>query len=411
MADNPEPTQWSVVLSANESGAYTHQKISSADQLTSIIQGAATSGLAVIAGAPAPLPPDSKQQAVVFTDLSDLNAVLEDGPADQVIQVQTGMTVAQLNALLAKRRQWWPIEAPASASIMDVLHTGEGGCLEHGYGGPRDLVLGMNVVLGSGEAIKCGGKVVKNVSGYDIGKLFIGSRGWLGIIVSAHLRLYALPETSITSCFQFPDALSAYGAAVNLMHCGLPLSALEVLSSSRAQAVAHGPSIQLLQAVTQSNHQSCALVIRTQGIPAMATEVSEAASTLLTTSRVATLADGADLDLWQRLADQDSALMQLNCCARDALLLIDLCAKHNLHGRWQWRPSKGKLFLEVKDAGEFAAMLAEQRWHEPLITGFATASHHYRLQRFPDDPVSAALKLRLKQQYDPSSIMNPFVAL
>jgi FAD/FMN-containing dehydrogenase len=401
VADNSESMQWSVVLSSNESGAYTHQKVSTTEQLTSIIQGASNNGLAIMTGKPAPLPPNCKQQAVVFADLTDLKSVLEDGLADQVIQVQTGMTVRELNSLLAQRRQWWPVEAAETATIMDVLHRGDGGCLEHGYGGPRDLVLGMNVVLGSGEAIKCGGRVVKNVSGYDIGKLFLGSRGWLGIIVSAHLRLYALPQTSITTSFQFNDLTSAYDAVVKLLHSGLPVSCLEVLSSSRWKDV---------QQSSPASEQDCMVVVRTQGMPEVAAEVSEAVRALLGSAQSATSIDN-DEPLWQKLSIIEDNAVQLNCCAKDAVALIELSKSEKLHSRWQWRPSRGKLFVETKDKSSYCSALAGGKWHEPVTAGLSTDSLHYRVTRYPDDLVLSALKQRLKEQYDPSGIMNPFVAL
>ena len=121
------------------------------------------------------------------------------------------------------------VYAPDNWTVADVLDYGAGGALEHRFGGPRELVLGSRVILADGSAIRCGGRVVKNVTGYDLGKLFIGSHGWLGICIRAFLRLYALPPTAKTLVWQFRGAVDDMFAAADVLNrSGLPLSCLEM---------------------------------------------------------------------------------------------------------------------------------------------------------------------------------------
>jgi FAD/FMN-containing dehydrogenase len=129
-------------------------------------------------------------------DLSSLKRVLEHHPEDMTITVETGMGWPELQAALGEHEQWLPIDPPLAdmwtvREILDHAVTGPRRC---GYGLVRDYALGLKVVLASGEVIRTGGKVVKNVAGYDTTKLFIGARGSLGIIVEATFKVLPLPE-------------------------------------------------------------------------------------------------------------------------------------------------------------------------------------------------------------------------
>jgi glycolate oxidase FAD binding subunit len=132
--------------------------------------------------------PPQRADAILSTEAL---AGVETLDADEgVVQVSAGTAVAELRAQ-AVRASWEPALDPASprATVGGVIATGEIGprCLR--FGRPRDSVLGLGVILGSGERTRCGGRVVKNVTGYDLAKLYTGSFGTLGVIESAWLRL------------------------------------------------------------------------------------------------------------------------------------------------------------------------------------------------------------------------------
>lgn len=131
---------------------------------------------------------------------SKLNQVIDYAVEDLTITVQSGMKLADLQAILAQKGQFLPIDAtyPECATIGGIIATADSGSLRQRYGGVRDLVLGLSFVRFDGEIAKAGGKVVKNVAGYDLMKLFTGSYGTLGIITEVTFRLYPLPENSST---------------------------------------------------------------------------------------------------------------------------------------------------------------------------------------------------------------------
>jgi glycolate oxidase FAD binding subunit len=114
-----------------------------------------------------------------------LDRVIEYEPADMTVAVEAGMTMGQLQSLLAGRGQFLPIDAPADATVGGVLAAGVSGPSRHAYGLPRDWLIGCRIVLADGTIVKGGGRVVKNVAGYDIQKLVAGSLGTLGVIAEA----------------------------------------------------------------------------------------------------------------------------------------------------------------------------------------------------------------------------------
>jgi glycolate oxidase FAD binding subunit len=144
-----------------------------------------------------------------------LNHVLAHEPRDLTVTVEAGVTMAALDAVLAREGQVLPLDAPMPqrATIGGILAANIVGPRRLGYGGPRDRVIGLRVVDASGTLIKGGGKVVKNVAGYDLNKLFIGSLGTLGVIVEATFKLAPMPRARATVVGGFgklEQALAAY---------------------------------------------------------------------------------------------------------------------------------------------------------------------------------------------------------
>ena len=139
-----------------------------------------------------------------------LNRIIEHEPADLVAITEAGVTLTDFNATLARNGQWLPLDPPddGRATIGGIVATGLGGAQQYGYGRPRGSVIGMRVVLANGKVIKAGGRVVKNVAGYDLCKSFTGSYGTLGIIAEVNFKLRPQPfcETTIVAEGQ-PDIL------------------------------------------------------------------------------------------------------------------------------------------------------------------------------------------------------------
>jgi FAD/FMN-containing dehydrogenase len=129
-------------------------------------------------------------------ELTALNRVVEHAPEDLTVTVETGITLLALQAELGKLGQWLPIDPPRPErlTIRELLEENASGPRRFGWGTIRDYLIGIKVALADGRMIKSGGKVVKNVAGYDLAKVFIGSRGTLGVVAEATFKLRPLPE-------------------------------------------------------------------------------------------------------------------------------------------------------------------------------------------------------------------------
>jgi glycolate oxidase FAD binding subunit len=142
-----------------------------------------------------------------------LDRILEHNVGDFTAVLEAGVPFAEAQAAFAAHGQRiaWDPPDPGGATIGGIVATADSGPLRHRYGGVRDLVVGMSVVLSDGTVAKSGGKVIKNVAGYDLAKLFAGSFGTLGLIASVSVRLHPLPERTATVCHRSddPDALLA----------------------------------------------------------------------------------------------------------------------------------------------------------------------------------------------------------
>lgn len=129
--------------------------------------------------------------------LLGLGGIVDFEPRDLTVVVQAGRTLSDLQKELGRAGQFLAFDPPNHhrATIGGIVATNQTGPLRRMYGSPRDLTLGVRVVLPEGEVVKGGGRVVKNVAGYDTTKLHVGGLGTLGVIVEAAFRLHPLPET------------------------------------------------------------------------------------------------------------------------------------------------------------------------------------------------------------------------
>jgi hypothetical protein len=124
--------------------------------------------------------------------------IVEYEPGDLTVIVESGMRLSELAAALAPHGQRCSLDPPGDPTLGECLLEDLSGPLRHRFGTMRDLILGVTVVLGDGLRAHAGGKVVKNVAGYDLGKLFCGSRGRLGSVERLALRLHPIPRAAVT---------------------------------------------------------------------------------------------------------------------------------------------------------------------------------------------------------------------
>jgi len=164
-----------------------------------------------------------------------LDQVLSVSPADLVATVQAGAPLDTLRRRLADEGMWLALDPPGrpERTMGSIVATATAGPLRHGFGPVRDHLLGCTVATGDGRVVKAGGKVVKNVAGYDLTKLQVGGFGGFGIIAEVHLRLRALPRADVTLIARGPrDDLTF--AARRLVEARLSPAALELLSPALA---------------------------------------------------------------------------------------------------------------------------------------------------------------------------------
>jgi glycolate oxidase FAD binding subunit len=164
-----------------------------------------------------------------------LDQVVSVSPADLVATVQAGTPLEALRRRLADEGMWLALDPPGrpERSLGSIVATATAGPLRHGFGPVRDHVLGTTVATGDGRLVKAGGRVVKNVAGYDLTKLQVGGFGGFGIIADVHLRLRALPRADVTLLARGSrDTLTS--AARDVMSAELVPAALELLSPALA---------------------------------------------------------------------------------------------------------------------------------------------------------------------------------
>jgi glycolate oxidase FAD binding subunit len=220
-----------------------------------------------------------------------LNRVIEHAIGDLTVTVEAGTRLADLQALLAKAGQFLPIDAayPQQATIGGIVATADAGSWRQRYGGVRDMLLGLSFVRSDGQLAKAGGRVVKNVAGYDLMKLLTGSYGTLGILTQLTLRVYPLPESTQTILIS-GEASTISQVNQTLLNSALTPTALDLLSPALVDRLTLGKGM--------------GIAVRFQSI---LPSVNEQASRLwelaqqqgLTCIR---LTDAEEVALWQRLA-------------------------------------------------------------------------------------------------------------
>ncbi len=147
----------------------------------------------------------SLAQADVLLRTDRLTEVEHYDPADLTVGIGAGTTLAHLNAMVGEHRLMLAVDPPfpESTTVGELLAAGQQGPLRHGYGAVRDFCIGVRFVTGDGRRAKGGGRVVKNVAGYDLMKLLIGSYGTLAVVTSASFKLFPAPRQTRTFIAEF----------------------------------------------------------------------------------------------------------------------------------------------------------------------------------------------------------------
>ncbi|MBW7477358.1 FAD-binding protein [Paenibacillus oenotherae] len=173
----------------------------------------------------------------ISMDLSLMNKILEIRPNDFFVKVQPGVTRNQLNQALKPYNLFFPVDPALDATLGGMVATNASGTTAVRYGAMKDQILGLEVVLASGEVIRTGGAFLKSSAGYNLTGLFTGSEGTLGVITEIILKVYALPEFTATLTAGFESLEAASRAVAGMMQNGLAIGCVEIVDERTINAI------------------------------------------------------------------------------------------------------------------------------------------------------------------------------
>jgi len=216
------------------------EKPATAEELAKLLREAADAGTAVfpLGGGRAAEMGDPPARDGIELRMSALDHVIEHSQADMVVSVEAGITLEALQGQLGKSGQFLPLDPFNSPghTIGGLLATGWTGPLRQRYGSPRDYLIGIRVALPDGRLASAGGRVVKNVSGYDLMKLHYGALGTLGVIVAASFKVFPKPLHDATVELRHDTMDEAWAAADRVLGMPMAPAAVELFSDGRVLA-------------------------------------------------------------------------------------------------------------------------------------------------------------------------------
>jgi glycolate oxidase FAD binding subunit len=328
-----------------------------------------------------------------------LNRVLAHSQGDLTATVQAGATVADTNRELARHGQWLPLHTSfEEATVGGTIATNESGPLRQRYGTPRDLLIGVRLATADGRLVKAGGNVVKNVAGYDLGKLISGSCGSLAAIVSATFKLAPLPTSSATlaAVFRDPHRMARAVAAIG---------------SSQLEPAAFD--------LRASTSMPCRLLVQFATTPAAVDAQIEEARTRLPADELEVLTGAAEAQLWRDhtrgLWDSAGAVVRVSWlpAVLDAVLALvidigrDQARSVELVGRAGVGAGLIRVDGDVATTVRAIERLREQSdvvGHVVVLRADAAVKDQADVWGPPGD--SASLLGAVKRAFDPAGILN-----
>jgi glycolate oxidase FAD binding subunit len=357
--------------------------------------------------------------------LGRLNRLVEHEPGDLTATAEAGIPLAALQTALRARGQWLSLDPPEPerATLGGVMVADASGPRRHLYGTARDQVIGMTIVTADGAVVRAGGKVVKNVAGYDLPKLFVGSYGTLGIVVDVTVKLRPLPEDERLVAVRFDRLKDAAVAARAVMASDLIPNALELLDADAAPTIGPpstgaGPVLVVgFDGPRDQVEWQCAELATLGGAQGGAGVQPLPAETWARLSRGAASAfDGTPAALMRLsvLPSQVGEVMEQAAAAARARNLSCACAAHAGVG-----VVTAALFSSPaqQELGPVVATLAD--WRQTARAGgghavleWAPLAVKSEVPVWDDAGAAGRIMRRIKAQLDPHNLLNPgrFVA-
>lgn len=357
----------------------------------------------------------------IALDLTGLNRLVDFQPADLTVQVEAGMTIAQLDAELAQDGKHVPLGPPLAqrATIGGTLATGISGPLRSAYGLPRDWLIGVTVVGADGTVSKAGGQVVKNVTGYDLNRLYTGSMGTLAVITEATFKLAPAPTEWAAIAAAFSDNDAAIAACRDLQSRHYAPQALHLLNPGAVRRMGipdlplgHGPVAIAIMAGRSSSVR--------RRVTDTALLWSEAASTLHVSGAEAvklteTLADlpfnpGNLPSVCVRINAPPDALPELLAMERNELAGVsaDVTADVGFGGGrllW-WADFSDADAVQIADRLREMQAAATQMGGDAIVE-LCPTDVKACIDVWGPEPSGMAIMRRIKRQFDPTNVLNP----
>jgi glycolate dehydrogenase FAD-binding subunit len=362
------------------------ERPASAAEAAALLREAAEAGRSVgIRGGGTKLTWGGARRPDTWVSTAGLARIREHNAGDLTAVVEAGVRLADAQRAFAAEGQMLALDPPLgagdAATVGGVFAAADAGPLRHRYGAARDLVLGVTLALTDGTVAKAGGRVIKNVAGYDLGKLFAGSRGTLGLVAEIVVRLHPLPAQARTVVARGDDPGGLGRAAVALAARPLELDAFDV----------------------RWEGASGALLLRVAGVAAhsRAAEVAQAADG----ARLETEVVEDDEPLWaeQRSRQRSGERAILRVAALPSGLERVLRLADRLGGSVAGRAGLGVLWVALPpEAGVLEEARRELR---PWPTVLLDAPEELRAPWEPANPALRALEARVRARFDPEGVL------
>ncbi len=353
------------------------------------------------------------EQLDVLLATNRLARLLEHEAPDLTCHVEAGMTLAALQIQLASKGQMLALDPPnaGQATIGGILASNACGPKRLRYGTARDLVIGLHVVQANGEVARSGGRVVKNVAGYDLNKLYIGSLGTLGIIVEANFKLHPLPPAERTLLLTFPTAQDVMETVLTILGSLLTPSALELIDQRAASDMNDFFGLNL-----PTNGYTLAVNFE-GGLAGIQRQLEEVR--IIARSQGALMADDLDGEEQGRFWNVVREHTEGTVTCKVAILVThiahylqeveEVCQRNNLEAAVVAHAGNGILYIELRPSDatpRLVEAIAELRHHAQEARGSLVVERcPTNLKRLIDvwgEPGSSFyLMQRLKQQFDP----------
>jgi glycolate oxidase FAD binding subunit len=346
-------------------------------------------------------------------DLRGMNEVVEYEPDDLTVAVQAGCTLAELNRRLGEHGEMLPVDAadPERATIGGLVASGFSGPRRLGYGSLRDLIIGITAVLPGGLVAKAGGMVVKNVTGFDMMRLYHGSLGSLAVIVQVNLKVLPRPRAERTIVAHYPALEPAFDAAMTVRRSQLLPTAITLLDAGAAERAGIGGS-------------AWTLVLRCEAPPVAVVRQAARISDAISTQALAldVLEESGSEQIWTRInqvlaAEPIEREIRVRLGSAPSEIPVTLNAVTTVAGEHGLQVS---LTVDCGSGLIYGRLAADSDEMEPLSpawSALAGVGRHAALLAAPPavkqgtdvfgpEPAGFTVMRSLKEQFDPNRVLN-----